>query len=143
VVVDLLPDIRIEAIPLIGTLGGYRLTAIGIFLLTVVPQWQHVPAKPTRLLSSFRIWRAGATCILSLSPPSYVVNEGGKGGNPRFAYRSGACKYTTACEHASMSSPDVLWPTRCHWLQIFRPFASLYSASFPPYFFLPLSLVIR
>jgi hypothetical protein len=28
------------------TLGGYWLTAIGIFLLTVLPQWQHVPAKP-------------------------------------------------------------------------------------------------
>src|SRR5271156_1507238 len=80
------------------------------------------PCEATWLLSSFRIWRAGATLYLSLSPPLYVVNEGGKGSNPRFAYRSGACKYTTACEHASMSPPGVLWPTRCHRLQNIPPF---------------------
>ena len=44
-VVDFLPDTCVEVIPLIRTLGGYRLTDIGIFFLTVIPQWQHVPAK--------------------------------------------------------------------------------------------------
>ena len=49
VVMDPLPDICIEVIPLMRTLGGYRLTAIGVFLLIVDPQWQHVPAKPLGL----------------------------------------------------------------------------------------------
>src|SRR5271155_5227887 len=61
----------------VRTLGGYRLTAIGIFLFTVVPQWQHVPAKPLgfHLRSGLACW---SNMYLSLSPPSYVVNQGGK-----------------------------------------------------------------
>jgi hypothetical protein len=47
--------------------------------------------------------------------------------------------------HASMRTcfnelAGCLVPTRCHCLQPFHPFASLYSANFPPCILFPLSL---
>jgi hypothetical protein len=81
---------------------------------------------------------------LSLSPLLYVVNEGGKGEQPLASLRGRkACKYTPACEHASMSSPEVLVAYKLPLAANISPSASLYSASYAPYILLPLSVVIR